>query len=57
MTCDRHKKAIHSSFYQSIKLFGCLMQKKTCQLEKKSEHSENLFFKALGDRFWLTSKS
>ena len=24
---------------------------------KKAEHGENLFFKALANRFWLTSKS
>ena len=33
------------------------MQRETCQLEKKTEGGENLFFKALANRFWLTSKS
>ena len=27
-----------------------------CQLEKKKENGENIFFKALADRFRLTSK-
>ena len=33
------------------------MQRKKSQLEKKTENDENLFFKALANRFWLTSKS
>ena len=28
-----------------------------CRVRKKTENGENLFFKALANRFWLTSKS
>ena len=28
-----------------------------CSERKKTENSENVFFKALANRFWLTSKS
>ena len=31
------------------------MQRETYQLKKKTEDGENLFFKALVNRFWLTS--
>ena len=43
---------------ENKKFLGCLMQRETCQLEKKTktEDSENLFFKALANRFWLTLK-
>ena len=33
------------------------MYRETCQFEKKIEDGENLFFNALGNRFWLRSKS
>ena len=31
------------------------MQREMRQLKKKAEDGENLFFKALANRFWLTS--
>ena len=48
---------MYSCFYQSKKFLGCSMWRETCQLEKTTEHDENLIFKALTNRFWLTSKS
>ena len=31
------------------------MERETCQLKKKTEDSEKLFFKAIVNRYWLTS--
>ena len=46
-----------SYFYETKKLLDSLIKRKTCQLDKKKkENSENIFFKALADRFQLSSK-
>ena len=57
MISDRNNKGIYSCFYESKEFFGCSKKRETCHLEKKTEDSENLFSKALANRFWLTSKS
>ena len=41
---------------ESKKFLGCSMSKKTCQLEKKTENCENIFFKALVNRFRVISQ-
>ena len=59
-TCDRNNKGMYGCFYESKKFHGYSMQRETCQLEKKKKKKkdgENLFFKALANRFCLTSKS
>ena len=45
-----------SYFYESKKLLDSLIKRKTCQLDKKKENRENIFFKALADKFRLSSK-
>ena len=47
---------MYSRFYESKKFFGCSMSRETSQLEKTRD-TENLFFKARANRFWLTSIS
>ena len=39
-------------FYESKKFLVCLMHRD----EKKTEDGKDTFFKALANRFWLTSK-
>ena len=43
-TCDRNNKGMASYFYESKKLLGFSMQRKTCQ---KRENGENMFLKLL----------
>ena len=54
-TCDRKSKSMHSYFYESKKLLGSSMRRNAL-VRKKRENSENIFFKALANRFWSTSK-
>ena len=49
-SCDRNNKSMYSSFHESNKFLGCLMQS-----EEKTEDSENVFFfKALAKNILLT---
>ena len=54
-TCGRNDKN-KKYFYESKKLLGSSMQRETCQSEKKGENGENIFFKALANRFRLKLK-
>ena len=54
-TCDRNNKRMYSYFYENKKILGYLMQRQTCQLEKK-KNGEKMFLKAPANRFRLTSK-
>ena len=54
-TSDRNNKEMYSWFYESKKFLGCLMYREKRVNWKKTENGENIFFKALADRFWLTS--
>ena len=52
-SCDRNNKSMYSCFYESKKFLSCLMHWE----EKKTEDSENVFFKALAKNLLLTWKS
>ena len=41
----------------SKKFFGCSIQRKTCQFQKRPRRWRILFLKGLSNRFWLTLKS
>ena len=42
-----------SSFYENKTFLGCLMQREE---KKKTKDGENVIFKALANRMWLTWK-
>ena len=45
------------AFMKARNSFVIRCREKHVNLKKKAEDGENLFFKALANRFWLTSKS
>ena len=55
-TCGRNDKN-KKQFYESKKLLGSSMQRETCQSEKKGENGENIFFKALANRFRMCRRT